>query len=141
MRERIPAAIPQGGLSSTAWDLTVFGQAFLNCGFYGGVPVLTPTSVAQMTHDQVPGVPPQRQGEPLAKASHGLGWFIHLPGEVYPLPSQLSDEAFGHAGSGGSLLCVDPARELVVVWLSVWPDMSTTSQYGFVDALVESVVE
>jgi len=28
-----------------------------------------------------------------------------------------------------------------VVWLSVWPDMSTTSQYGFVDALVESVVD
>ena len=47
----------------------------------------------------------------------------------------------GHGGSGGSLLCVDPARELVVVWLSVWPDMSTTSQYGFVDALVESVVD
>jgi len=141
VRERIPVAMPQGGLSSTAWDLAVFGQAFLNSGSYGGVRTLTPASVAQMTRDQVPGVPPQRQGEPLAKASHGLGWFLNLPGEVYPFPSQLSDEAFGHGGSGGSLLCVDPARELVVVWLSVWPDMSTTSQYGFVDALIESVVD
>jgi CubicO group peptidase (beta-lactamase class C family) len=142
VRERIPAAMPQGGLSSVAWDLAVLGQTFLNGGNYDGAHVLTAESVEQMTHNQVPRVMARRDGggETSAQASSGLGWMVHVPGAVRPLSRQLSDDAFGHAGSGGSLLCVDPARDLVVVWLSVSADQSSTNEDLFIDALVESVV-
>src|SRR6266568_1099298 len=110
---------------STTWDLAIFGQAFLNGGTYGGARVLSPASVVQMTQNHVAGVLTQ----PYAQlAAHGFGWVIHAPGAIHPLPIRLSDRAFGHGGSGGSLLCVDPARELVVVWLSIWPDDSGTTE-------------
>jgi CubicO group peptidase (beta-lactamase class C family) len=143
VRERIPAAMPQGGLSSAAWDLAVLGQTFLNGGNYDGAQVLTAESVAQMTHNQVPRVMARTDGggETSAQASSGLGWMVRDPGAVRPLSRQLSDDAFGHAGSGGSLLCVDPARDLVVVWLSVSADQSSTNEDLFIDALVESVVQ
>jgi CubicO group peptidase (beta-lactamase class C family) len=70
-----------------------------------------------------------------------------VPSESHTKSGHSTAGAVSHVralgGAGGSLLCVDPARELVVVWLSVWPDadMRTTSQYVFVDALVESVVD
>jgi CubicO group peptidase (beta-lactamase class C family) len=114
VRERIPAAMPQGGLSSTAWDLGVFGQMFLNGGAYGAARVLSPASVGQMTHDQSAGVLAHAPG-----MASGLGWWLSVPEGVRVFhASQLSAEAFVHAGSGGSLVCIDPVRELVVVWLS-----------------------
>lgn len=145
VRERIPAAMPQGGLSSTVWDLAVFGQMFLNAGAYGSARVLSPTSVAQMTHDQVPVV---RAYEPSVSYSHpagwptsGLGWWVRVPESVSVFhASQLSADAFVHAGSGGSLLCIDPKRELVVVWLSIWAGVDLTKPNLFVDTLVGSIV-
>jgi CubicO group peptidase (beta-lactamase class C family) len=53
--------------------------------------------------------------------------------------SQLSEEAFFHAGSGGSMLWVDPPRDLVILWLSVWAAPSFTKPNLFVNALVESI--
>jgi CubicO group peptidase (beta-lactamase class C family) len=136
VRERIPAAMPQGGLSSTAWDLAVFGQMFLNGGAYGAARVLSPESVTQMTHDQVPLVQAHEPGW-----ASGLGWWVNVPeGARVFHASRLSAEAFMHAGSGGSLLCVDPVRELVVVWLSIWAGVDLTKPNLFVDALVDSIV-
>jgi CubicO group peptidase (beta-lactamase class C family) len=144
VRERIPAAMPQGGLSSTAWDLAIFGQTFLNGGAYGAARVLSPTSVAQMTHDQVPVVrayaPGVSYSQPTNWPTSGLGWWVRVPESVSVFhASQLSADAFAHAGSGGSLLCIDPTRELVVVWLSVWAGSDLTKPNLFVDALVESI--
>jgi CubicO group peptidase (beta-lactamase class C family) len=140
VRERIPAAMPQGGLSSTAWDLAVFGQTFLNSGAYAAARVLTPASVAQMTHDQVPVVLASKPGISYSHPASGLGWWVNVPEGVRVfLAGQLSTRAFAHAGPGGSLLCVDPTRELVVVWLSIWAPPDFTKPHLFVDALVESI--
>ena len=140
VRERIPAAMPQGGLSSTAWDLAVFGQTFLNDGGYGAARVLNPASVAEMTHDQVPVVLASKAGNSYGHPASGLGWWVNVPeGARVFHAGQLSTKAFAHAGSGGSLLCIDPTRELVVVWLSIWGALDFTKPNLFVDALVESM--
>jgi CubicO group peptidase (beta-lactamase class C family) len=142
VRERIPAAMPQGGLSSTAWDLAVFGQMFLNGGAYGTARVLSPGSVAQMTHDQVPVVLSPRPGTSYSHPASGLGWWVKVPEGVRMFfAARLSSGAFAHPGSGGSLLCVDPTGELVVVWLSIWATSDFTKPNLFVDALVDSIVQ
>jgi CubicO group peptidase (beta-lactamase class C family) len=141
VRERIPAAMPQGGLSSTAWDLAIFGQMFLNGGGYGAARVLSPASVAQMTHDQVPVVLGSKPGVSYGHPASGLGWWVNVPEAVHVFhASQLSAEAFVHGGSGGSLVCIDPARELIVVWLSIWAGADLAKPNLFVDALVESII-
>ena len=115
VRERIPAAMPQGGLSSTAWDLAVFGQMFLNGGAYGSARVLSPASVAQITHDQIPLVMVHKPGESYGHPAAGLGWWVNAPeGARVFLADQLSVDAYAHAGSGGSLLVIDPRGN----WLS-----------------------
>jgi CubicO group peptidase (beta-lactamase class C family) len=136
VRERIPAAMPQGGLSSTAWDLAVFGQMFLNGGGYGAARVLSPTSVAEMTHNQVPSVLKHEPGW-----ASGLGWWVTVPEEARVFHAgKLSDAAFVHAGSGGALLCIDPDRELLLVWLSIWAGVDLTKPNLFIDALIESII-
>jgi CubicO group peptidase (beta-lactamase class C family) len=140
VRERIPAAMPQGGLSSIAWDLAVLGQTFLNGGAYAAERVLSPASVAQMTHDQVPMVLASKPGISYGHPASGLGWWVNVPEGVRAFHAgQLSTSAFAHAGSGGSLLCIDPTRELVVVWLSIWAGRDFTKPNLFVDALVKSI--
>jgi len=140
VRERIPAAMPQGGMSSTAWDLAVFGQTFLNGGAYGAARVLSPASVAQMTHDQVPVVLAPKPGTSYGHLASGLGWWVNVPEGVRMFHAgQLSTDSFVHPGSGGSLHCIDPTRELVVVWLSIWAGLDFTKPNLFVDTLVESI--
>ena len=141
VRERIRAAVPQGGFSSTATDLAVFGQMFLNGGAYGTTRVLSPASVALMTHDQVPVVMSHAAGAPYGHPAMGLGWWLAVPeGTRVFLASRLSADAYGHAGSGGSVLSIDPALELVVVWLSIWQGLDLTKPNLFVDTLIESIV-
>jgi CubicO group peptidase (beta-lactamase class C family) len=140
VRERIPAAMPQGGLSSTAWDLAVFAQMFLNGGAYAAKRVLSPASIAQMTLDQVPVVLAHMPGETYSHPASGLGWWINVPQAARTFhAAQLSNAAFAHAGSGGSLVCADPAREMLVVWLSVLSGPDFSKPNLVVDALVESV--
>ena len=46
-----------GGLKSTAPDLAIFGQMFLNGGVYDGARVISPAAVTAMTRNQIPGIP------------------------------------------------------------------------------------
>jgi CubicO group peptidase (beta-lactamase class C family) len=55
--DRVRALASGGGaVSLRAFDLAVFGQMFLNGGSYGGVRILSPASIAEMTRNQIPGV-------------------------------------------------------------------------------------
>ena len=65
-----------GGVHSTAMDMAIFGQMFLNRGTYGDSRILSPASVAEMTRNQIPGISAQYRGEFLPEASWGLGWNI-----------------------------------------------------------------
>ncbi|WP_440961681.1 serine hydrolase domain-containing protein [Paenibacillus nitricinens] len=60
-----------GGAYSTAMDLAVFGQMFLNGGIYNGVRFLSPVTVKEMTRNQIPGVSSQYRDEVFPEAYWG----------------------------------------------------------------------
>lgn len=118
--------IPAGasGLKSTAWDLAILGQTFLSGGTHGSMRLLSRAAVAEMTRNQIPGIGTDFFGTWHAEASWGLGWSVQgnvrwpmFHGALPPLGS------FGHGGYGGKLLLIDPAHEIVAVYLSVCLDI------------------
>jgi uncharacterized protein YbbC (DUF1343 family)/CubicO group peptidase (beta-lactamase class C family) len=94
------------GLFSTAEDLAVYAQMMLGEGQYGGVRVLSPATVAEMTR-------PRDSGGQL----RGLGWdcrsaYSRNRGEL------MSPKAFGHGGFTGTAMWIDPDLDLYVIFLS-----------------------
>ena len=111
---RMDGVAGHAGLFSTARDLAIYCQMILNGGEYGGVRVLSPLSVAEMTRPRL--VSP-------TGATRGLGWDINSSystnrGELFPLGS------FGHTGFTGTSIWIDPSSQMFVVFLSnrVHPD-------------------
>jgi CubicO group peptidase (beta-lactamase class C family) len=108
-----------GGVYSTAMDIAVFGQMFLQHGTVGGVRVLGPATVAAMTTNQTPGVGVHFDDEYFAEASWGLGWNVHGSKQPRRGAALYSAQAFEHNGLGGTYLWVDPVYELVGVYFSL----------------------
>ncbi len=103
-----------GGLWSTAEDVLRFGRAILRGGELDGVRVLSPAFVDLMTREvTVNGL---GAATDVLRAEHyALGW--GKPG----IASLASPASFGHGGATGTRLWVDPAHDLVFVYLSgVW---------------------
>src|SRR5215216_2561869 len=111
---RMNGVAGHAGLFSTANDLAIYCQMILNGGSYGGVRILAPLTVAQMTRPRIVSS---------SGNTRGLGWDINTSfstnrGELFPLGS------FGHTGFTGTSIWIDPASEMFVVFLSnrVHPD-------------------
>ena len=103
-----------GGLWSTADDVLRFGRAILRRGELDGVRVLSPAFVDLMTREvTVNGL---GAATDVLRAEHyALGW--GKPGVASPA----SPSSFGHGGATGTRLWVDPAHDLVFLYLSgVW---------------------
>jgi CubicO group peptidase (beta-lactamase class C family) len=90
------------GLFSTAADLSIFAQMMLNRGEYGGVRVVSDSTVDLFTRR--------------AAGSRALGWDT-ADGEggsgVY-----LSERAYGHTGYTGTSMWIDPDRDMFVILLT-----------------------
>ena len=101
---------PWGTLFSTPDDFAVICQLLLNGGKYGDVRLLSPATVRQMTTnrlDDYPDLPePIRRTQPW-----GLGWKLNAPGTSGALCDLLGRQAFGHTGSTGNLMWIDPATQ------------------------------
>jgi len=95
------------GLFSTALDLAIFAQAFLNEGEYGGTRVLSPLSVKLMTENHT-----EKLNEP-----RGIGWALKSK-RGSSAGDLLSNSSFGHTGFPGDSLWIDPVNELIVVLLT-----------------------
>ncbi|HEX5888239.1 MAG TPA: exo-beta-N-acetylmuramidase NamZ domain-containing protein [Pyrinomonadaceae bacterium] len=111
---RMDGVAGHAGLFSTAKDLAVYCQMILSGGEYGGVRVLGPMSIAEMTRPRLVSA---------TGATRGLGWDINSSfssnrGELFPLGS------FGHTGFTGTSIWIDPSSQMFVVFLSnrVHPD-------------------
>ena len=111
---RMNGVAGHAGLFSTANDLAIYCQMILNGGSYGGVRILAPLTVAEMTRPRVVSS---------GGATRGLGWDINTTfstnrGDLFPLGS------FGHTGFTGTSMWIDPASDMFVVFLSnrVHPD-------------------
>ncbi|MEJ2737604.1 MAG: serine hydrolase [Anaerolineae bacterium] len=108
------------GAYSTAMDMAVFGQMFLNGGSYGDARILSPVTVAEMTRNQIPGVSSRFVDESFPEAGMGLSWFIRENKKVVAYGETLqSSKTFCHSGAGGVFLWVDPVYEIVGCYFSV----------------------
>ncbi len=111
---------PFGGGFSTARDLAVFGQTFLNGGEYGGTRILSRASVSEMTRNQIPGIGAQLGNLFYKEGSYGYGWIIKSNEKWKCWDSALIPfGSFSHPGHGGSMLWIDPLHEIVGVYLGV----------------------
>ena len=136
-----------GGELSSAKDLAIFAQMFLNGGDYGAERVISPASVAAMTRNQIPGISAQWRMEVFPEATWGLGWGVHGTktgrcGGLY------SPEAFEHGGASGGSLWVDPPNEIVGVYLSSARTSSFAPEWTeswrhdlFVDSVTAAIVD
>jgi CubicO group peptidase (beta-lactamase class C family) len=105
------------GSYSTALDMAILGQMFLNRGRYGDARILSPATVAEMTRNQIPGIGGWLGDVYIPEPSWGLGWPVHGNGKW--AGSLYSQRTFEHGGAGGVYLWVDPVYEIVGVYLSV----------------------
>jgi CubicO group peptidase (beta-lactamase class C family) len=110
---RMEGVAGHAGLFSSARDVAVYAQMFLDRGVCGGRRFLSPLAISAMTTPQSP-----RAALPL----RGLGWDIE---SSYSSPrGDLFGSGYGHTGFTGTSLWVHPASETFVVILSnrVHPD-------------------
>ena len=135
-----------GGVYSTAMDIAIFGQMFLNGGIYGDTRILSPVSVTEMTRNQIPGISAWLDAgvhgvhdeEFFPEASWGLGWDI-MGNKKSPDDGTLcSPEAFQHGGFGGVRMWVDPTYETVGVYFSVVLS-EAINEFGCVDLFMNAV--
>jgi serine-type D-Ala-D-Ala carboxypeptidase len=106
------------GFCSTAYDMAILGQTFLNQGVYNGFRLLSKLGVQAMTTNQIPGVSSQHGEEFFKEASWGLGW--NISGTKLDYTGTLrSPRTFSHSGRGNTLFMVDPDNELITINLQV----------------------
>lgn len=104
------------GLFATANDLAIYGQLLLNKGEYGGERYFKPETVDLFTSKQS------------LTSRRGLGFDRWDPNLKNEYPSKLSNATvYGHTGYTGTCIWIDPANQLVYIFLSnrVHPQVST----------------
>ncbi|QDP95802.1 serine hydrolase [Microlunatus elymi] len=95
------------GVFSTAYDIAIFAQTYLNGGSYRGVRILQEDTVRQMLHDF--------NGATFPDDTHGLGWELGL---VWYHGAIWSPVSFGHTGYTGTSIVVDPIEHQFVILLT-----------------------
>jgi CubicO group peptidase (beta-lactamase class C family) len=108
-REGARYPLPEGGMYSTAEDMFTLAQMMLNRGAYNGARLLSPVSADLMTRVHT-GEIETRPG-----IGWGLGWSVVKNAEgALALPSPGS---YGHGGRYGTYFIVDPAREMIAIFM------------------------
>jgi CubicO group peptidase (beta-lactamase class C family) len=121
--------MPGGGLWSTPDDMLRFGRAMLLGGTLDGTRILDRSSVDAMVEPQTRDVVHAGTGDPV---HYGLGWGLR-PGWG------ASESAFAHSGATGSMLVVDPARDLVIVYLRNWWGTTMDATNGALEAAFAAI--
>lgn len=101
---------PAGGLFSTPEDFAVICALMLGGGKWGDVRLLSPATIRRMTSnrlDDLPNLPePVRRTQPW-----GLGWRLNHLGTPDSWGDLLSRRVFGHTGSAGNVVWMDPETQ------------------------------
>ncbi|WP_433203544.1 serine hydrolase domain-containing protein [Dactylosporangium sp. CS-047395] len=113
------AVIPAAGVSATARDLAVLYTLLVRGGDLGGVRLLRPETLALATTPTSDGTVDAHIGLPI-RWSYGfqLGGPGLDPLRPRPMGRTISGDAFGHNGSNVCVAWADPARRLVMVYLT-----------------------
>ena len=126
---------PWGGMFSTVEDMFRFCQVFLDGGKYGTVRVFSPATVEAMIRDQttpMPDIPRQiREGQ-----AWGLGWRLAAARGWSYYGDLLSPASFGHGGATGTVVWVDPQRELICILFTTQPSSTSKGLLGRCSNLV-----
>ena len=127
-------------LWSTAYDMGIFLQTFLNRGRYGDYQLLSMEGVDAMTRNQVSGIPRDIvDGVPIPPA--GFGWFL-LGGAQFPnYPKSFSRDSYGHSGASGAFIWVDPAFDLIGAFLFIKIKEEFRPLDLFVDTLIDCIID
>jgi len=106
-----------GGLVSTARDYARFCQMLLNGGELGGVRLLRPETVQQMTRNQLPieTLPMKLNGFPLPGMGFGLGMSVRVDTQLSGADPAAGE--FGWSGAASTYFWVAPKSEMVVIVL------------------------
>ncbi len=135
-----------GGVYSTARDLAIFGQMFLNRGSYDGMRILSRLAVEEMIRDHVPGMSVKIRNMVKRQASYGYGWLVVADESWRYFSSALPPRGtWWHTGAGGVRLQIDPENELVTSYLEVALEVTddleapSWSSDRFNDALTSAV--
>lgn len=101
---------PAGGLFSTPEDFAVICAMMLGGGKWGDIRLLSPATVRMMTSNRMNDLPdlPEsvRRTQPW-----GLGWRLNHLGMADSWGDLLSRQVFGHTGSVGNLVWMDPKTQ------------------------------
>ncbi|RLE03400.1 MAG: hypothetical protein DRJ13_04530 [Bacteroidetes bacterium] len=125
-------------LWSTAYDMGIFLQTFLNTGRYGKYQLLSPAGVDAMTRNQVSGLP-REQVDGVQIPPIGLGWFLLSSGQFPNYPRSFSASSYGHSGSSGAFIWADPAYDLIGAFLFTKIKEEFRPLDVFVDSLISSI--
>ena len=126
---------PWGGMFSTVGDIARFCHLFLNGGELDGVRILSPATVQAMTADQT-SAQPTIPAEIRAQQAWGLGW-RQMPTSTWSYGGNLlAPGAYGHGGATGTVVWIDPARQLVCALFTNEPAVNSERLLGQVSNLV-----
>jgi serine-type D-Ala-D-Ala carboxypeptidase len=108
---------PAGGLFSTAEDMAVICATMLGGGKWGNVRLLAPATVRTMTSNRLEDMPdipePVRRTQPW-----GLGWRLNHTGTPDSWGDLLGRHVFGHTGSSGTMVWMDPQTQGFAIFLT-----------------------
>lgn len=125
-------------LWSTAYDMGVFLQAFLNKGRYGKYQLLSAEGVEAMTRDQTSGLPREIVDGVMVPPA-GYGWFMLGSSQFPNYPGSFSAASYGHSGTSGAFIWVDPKFDLIGAFLFTKVREEFRPLDLFVDALVDCI--
>jgi len=130
---------PWGGMFATVEDMTVFCQMFLNNGRFGDTQILSPTTVAAMTSDQIAPMPNIAQEVKLTNC-WGLGWRLRCLSSS-GFGDLVSESTYGHSGATGTLVWIDPQLQLTCVIFTNDPQGAGRLRPLVSNAVAGSVIE
>ena len=136
--ECINGASPSGGALTTAMDTAIFCSMLQNMGNYGGIRVLSPASVKEMTRNHIPGISSEYRGEAFPEASWGLG--LGINGTKKDGGDLFSKEAYSHWGAAGAFFCVDPVYRTIQIYFSVEVDHQVAFKQIYADAFNNAAI-
>lgn len=123
---QMPFVRASGGMISTAADYAIFLQMFLNGGVYGGVRIIEPETVEELTTPKTPVT--GRDDVTGLEVRYGYGWSVR------------ADGVYSHSGSDGTYAWVDPANEVIGLVFTQTP-RGRNPRNAFTELVRLSIVE
>ena len=116
-----------GGMVSTARDYLRFARMLKNGGELDGVRLLSRKTIEFMTADHLGALPGAMQGPmylPGPGYGFGLGFGVRLATGCAQTPGSIGD--YNWSGLAGTYFWIDPAEDLIAIWLMQAPEQRDT---------------